>query len=165
MTAYPVLAPDFRGGKLTGAVLSLDRFPVDKLALGHLVEPKCRGRATELPKARCFDKHRIGRGGIIEGGLKVISEGSKPRTCTVPLIILTMFASGCANHPIDCSVGFYHADCLPGTAGYDNPDKFADADDKQCKSYGLQFGSPQYADCRLKLSSEHKGVRRSDLSA
>ncbi len=75
----------------------------------------------------------------------------------VCLTLAISLLSGCANHPVDCSMGFYHADCLPGTAGYDNPDKFADADDKQCRSYGLAFGTPQYADCRLKLSGEHKG--------
>ncbi len=66
--------------------------------------------------------------------------------------------AGCANHPIDCAVGFYHSDCLPGTAGYDNPDKFADVDDKQCRSYGLSPGSGEYADCRIKLSARHQGV-------
>ena len=74
------------------------------------------------------------------------------------LLFAISLLSGCANHPVDCSMGIYHADCLPGTAGYDNPDKFADADDKQCRSYGLAFGTPQYADCRLKLSGEHKGA-------
>ncbi len=29
------------------------------------------------------------------------------------------------------------------------------ADDTTCKSYGLQFGAPQYADCRLRLKQMH----------
>ena len=67
--------------------------------------------------------------------------------------------SGCANHPVDCAVGFHHADCLPGTPGYDDPDKFSTADDKQCRSFGLQPGTKDYADCRVKLSGQHdKGL-------
>lgn len=65
--------------------------------------------------------------------------------------------SGCANHPVDCAVGFHHSDCLPGTAGYDDPIKFSDHDDQQCKSYGLQPGTSDYASCRIQLnqSREH----------
>lgn len=66
---------------------------------------------------------------------------------------------GCANHPVDCAVGFHHADCLPGTPGYDNPDKFSAADDRQCQSYGLKPGTKDYSDCRIKLSDRHdKGL-------
>jgi len=40
--------------------------------------------------------------------------------------------------PVPLSLfGFHRADCLPGTPGYDNRDKFSTADDKQCQSYGL----------------------------
>ena len=77
---------------------------------------------------------------------------------TVAYMALGLILAGCANHPIDCATGFYHADCLPGTAGYANPDKFADVDDRQCRSYGLAFGTPEYADCRLRLASQHRGV-------
>jgi len=77
----------------------------------------------------------------------------------VPSVVLACALLGaCANHPIDCGIGFYHADCLPGTAGYDNPDKFAEADDRQCRSYGLTAGTSQYADCRLKLAATHHGA-------
>ena len=65
---------------------------------------------------------------------------------------------GCANHPIDCALGIHHSDCLPDTAGYDDPNKFADADDKLCQSYGLQFGTSQYADCRVRLTAQHQGT-------
>ena len=77
-------------------------------------------------------------------------------TRIVALVLLSGLLYGCANHPIDCAVGFHHSDCLPGTAGYDDPAKFADADDKQCRSYGLQPGTQPYADCRIKLSGQHK---------
>jgi len=78
----------------------------------------------------------------------------RPRLLVGPLMAAVL--AGCANHPIDCAVGFYHADCLPGTAGYSDPNKFADVDDKQCRSYGLSPGTSEYADCRIKLSSRHQ---------
>jgi len=34
-------------------------------------------------------------------------------------------------------------------------EQIAAADDAQCKNYGLQIGTPAYADCRLKLQSLH----------
>jgi hypothetical protein len=71
-----------------------------------------------------------------------------------PLLAATLAA--CANHPIDCAVGFYHADCLPGTAGYSDPNKFAGEDDKNCQSYGLAFGSPEYAACRVQFTQQHR---------
>jgi len=72
------------------------------------------------------------------------------------VLLLGLALSGCANHPLDCGVGFTHADCLPGTPGYQDPNKFAATDDKQCQSYGLQPGTTPYADCRIKLSNQHK---------
>ena len=69
------------------------------------------------------------------------------------ILMFGLALGGCANHPLDCSVGFTHADCLPGTPGYQDPDKFAATDDKQCQSYGLQPGTTPYADCRIKLSN------------
>jgi hypothetical protein len=41
---------------------------------------------------------------------------------------------------------------------YGDPSTFADVDDKQCRSYGLTFGSHDYADCRLRLSAQHRGL-------
>jgi hypothetical protein len=41
---------------------------------------------------------------------------------------------------------------------YGDPAKFADVDDKQCRSYGLVFGTRDYADCRLRLSAQHRGL-------
>jgi len=72
------------------------------------------------------------------------------------VLVASIILAGCANHPIDCAVGFHHADCLPGTAGYDDPDKFAATDDNACQSYGLKPGTTEYADCRIKLRGQHK---------
>lgn len=72
------------------------------------------------------------------------------------VVVASLLLSACANHPVDCAIGFHHGDCLPGTAGYDNPDKFAATDDKACRSYGLTPGTKDYADCRIKLRGQHK---------
>jgi len=71
------------------------------------------------------------------------------------IVLACGLLAGCANHPIDCAVGFHHGDCLPGTAGYDDPDKFAAVDDRACQSYGMKPGTSQYADCRIKLRGQH----------
>jgi hypothetical protein len=39
-----------------------------------------------------------------------------------------------------------------------DPREFADIDDKQCRSYGLTFGTRDYADCRIRLSAQHRGL-------
>jgi hypothetical protein len=46
----------------------------------------------------------------------------------------------------------------PVTVGRGDPSAFADVDDKQCRSYGLTFGSRDYADCRIRLSAQHRGL-------
>jgi hypothetical protein len=75
------------------------------------------------------------------------------------VLLLGLALGGCSDDVTDCSVGFTHPDCLPGTPGYKDPDKFAAADDRQCRSYGLQPGTTPYADCRIKLSALHKPAR------
>ncbi len=74
------------------------------------------------------------------------------------IIVLGVVLGGCANHPLDCAVGFHHSDCLPGTAGYDNPNKFAAVDNQQCRSYGFKPGTDAYANCMLKLTEMHEGA-------
>jgi hypothetical protein len=79
---------------------------------------------------------------------------------------------GCSS-PTDCGGGNYRGGCMPGAqmpyatsppvggpAGVvrGEPSAFADVDDKQCRSYGLLFGSHDYADCRIKLSAQHRGL-------
>jgi hypothetical protein len=46
----------------------------------------------------------------------------------------------------------------PGTVSLGDPSQFADVDDKQCRSYGLIFGTRDYADCRIRLSAQHRGL-------
>ena len=44
------------------------------------------------------------------------------------------------------------------TVGRGEPSDFAAVDDKQCRSYGLKFGTRDYADCRIRLSAQHRGL-------
>jgi hypothetical protein len=44
------------------------------------------------------------------------------------------------------------------TSWYGDPSLFADVDDRQCRSYGLKFGTHDYADCRIQLSAQHRGL-------
>ena len=44
------------------------------------------------------------------------------------MILTAALCVGCANHPVDCGMGIYHADCLPGTAGYADPNRFTPED-------------------------------------
>jgi hypothetical protein len=46
----------------------------------------------------------------------------------------------------------------PVTIPRGDPSTFSDVDDKQCRSYGLTFGSHDYADCRIRLSAQHRGL-------
>jgi len=46
----------------------------------------------------------------------------------------------------------------PAVVPRGDPATFADVDDKQCRSYGLLFGSRDYADCRIRLSAQHRGL-------
>jgi hypothetical protein len=62
--------------------------------------------------------------------------------------------SGCANHPLDCSLGISHPDCLPGTRGYETVANQQYASDAQCRSYGLRYGTPEYAQCRLNVDNQ-----------
>ncbi|HVY18251.1 MAG TPA: hypothetical protein VHB27_23735 [Rhodopila sp.] len=41
---------------------------------------------------------------------------------------------------------------------YGDPARFAAEDDRQCRSYGLKYGTHDYADCRIRLSAQHRGL-------
>jgi hypothetical protein len=47
---------------------------------------------------------------------------------------------------------------VPQGGSLGDPATFADTDDKQCRSYGLKFGTHDYADCRIRLSAQHRGL-------
>jgi len=84
---------------------------------------------------------------------------------------------GCSDPVVGCSVN-YRGGCVPATVSsvavipaaaspavkspppvrLGEPSEFADVDDKQCRSYGLTFGTRDYADCRIRLSAQHRGL-------
>lgn len=88
------------------------------------------------------------------------------------LVSITLFLCACAHHPLDCATNFVpHDDCLPGTAGYESSQKRSQytaelamkmiqekqqTDDEVCRSYGLKFGTHDYAECR-----EHREALKS----
>jgi len=67
-------------------------------------------------------------------------------------------ASPTAVTPAVVSPGVAPTSTAPATAGRGDPSAFADVDDRQCRSYGLTFGSHDYADCRIRLSAQHRGM-------
>jgi hypothetical protein len=79
---------------------------------------------------------------------------------------------GFAGHPLDCAVGFMHADCQPGTAGYqaiENSRAAAQAqtanDDAYCRSLGVSPGSDGYVQCRMNLDNQRMANKRAVVSA
>jgi hypothetical protein len=55
------------------------------------------------------------------------------------------------------AAGVTPAAVAPAVVPRGDPATFADVDDRQCRSYGLIFGSRDYADCRIRLSAQHRG--------
>ena len=96
---------------------------------------------------------------------------------TLGCVVFAVAALGGCSQPINCSVT-YRGGCVPGPEAppvvvaplpsgsepvrpavpLGDPSTFADVDDKQCRSYGLTFGSHDYADCRIRLSAQHRGL-------
>jgi hypothetical protein len=72
--------------------------------------------------------------------------------------IVLLALGGCANHPLDCSMGVALDDCLPGTNGYASRQERSNnltaakelqaaKDDAHCQSYGAAPGSDAYVNC------------------
>lgn len=79
---------------------------------------------------------------------------------------------GFAGHPMDCAVGFPHADCAPGSLGYQKALALKEAatardasDDARCRSFGLQFGTQGYAQCRMNIDNQRAANTRAVLNA
>ena len=74
--------------------------------------------------------------------------------------------AGCANHPLDCATGLVAwDDCLPGTKGYEIRQNKLTRDDELCKSYGLEFGTPEYGQCRVSLHNQSEANKQAALNA
>jgi len=117
--------------------------------------------------------------------MKTFAPGPLIRRMKVPrhvaaCLILGITALSACSQPYSCGGDAYRGDCVAGAAlaapqaapapeatpvapahaavPYGDPKDFADIDDKQCRSYGLTFGSHDYADCRIRLSAQHRGL-------
>jgi hypothetical protein len=103
------------------------------------------------------------------------------RSATLACLILGGAALGGCSETVNCSGAVYRSGCTPGpiiaapvtpapsvispatppappAVPYGDPATFAGVDDRQCRSYGLTFGSRDYADCRIRLSAQHRGL-------
>jgi hypothetical protein len=105
----------------------------------------------------------------------------KPSIIAACLTLGTAALGACSNPDPGCSVT-YRGGCVPNPVSsaavipgaipaaatpavtspsavrLGDPSEFADVDDKQCRSYGLTFGTRDYADCRIRLSAQHRGL-------
>jgi hypothetical protein len=77
-----------------------------------------------------------------------------------------------AGHPLDCGLGFAHRDCAAGTPGYRAANAAREAaaardsaDAARCQSYGLKFGTAEYAQCRMNIDNERAATVRAGISA
>jgi hypothetical protein len=66
--------------------------------------------------------------------------------------------SPAAARPTAVNPGVAAISAAPVVVSRGDPGAFADVDDRQCRSYGLTFGSHDYADCRIRLSAQHRGL-------
>jgi hypothetical protein len=67
-------------------------------------------------------------------------------------------AAPVAAQPVPASPVVINPAVAPAGVSRGEPREFAVVDDKQCRSYGLTFGSHDYADCRIRLSAQHRGM-------
>jgi hypothetical protein len=95
------------------------------------------------------------RGGCFPG--TAIPAGTSAAVATpAPASPAVVSPAGISPAGVSPAVAAPHAG--PASVGRGDPSAFADVDDKQCRSYGLTFGSRDYADCRIRLSAQHRGL-------
>jgi hypothetical protein len=92
----------------------------------------------------CADNYR--------GGC-VYAPVTQPAAAAAPSLVAPALAAPVAARP-----EAQPAQVVPASVGRGEPSDFADVDDKQCRSYGLTFGTRDYADCRIRLSAQHRGL-------
>ena len=91
------------------------------------------------------------RGGCFPG--TALPAAATPAVAT-PAAVSPAAASSATSSPATAAP----AGAAPAGVARGEPSEFADVDDKQCRSYGLTFGSRDYADCRIRLSAQHRGL-------
>ena len=99
-------------------------------------------------------------GGVYGGGCLSAAGGSP--AATTPVASSNVAPVGVA--PVSAgSASMAPANVTPPAAtraavGLGDPSTFTAVDDQQCKSYGLTFGTWDYAQCRIRLSAQHRGL-------
>ena len=104
-------------------------------------------------------------------GVAALSGCSKPVNCSggdyrggclagpiPPASASPAVASPYAAPPSAGPVAVAPAAAGPAGVPLGDPSTFDAVDDKQCRSYGLVFGTHDYADCRIRLSAQHRGL-------
>jgi hypothetical protein len=92
-------------------------------------------------------------GGVFRGGCIPGTETPRIETAGPAPASPTPAAPAAGVKPAAAPAGAGSTDVPRG-----DPATFADVDDKQCRSYGLVFGTRDYADCRIRLSAQHRGL-------
>jgi hypothetical protein len=77
---------------------------------------------------------------------------------TPPVASAPVAAPPVAASPVGASPAVINPVVVPAAMSRGDPREFAAIDDRQCRSYGLTFGSHDYADCRIRLSAQHRGI-------
>jgi hypothetical protein len=88
------------------------------------------------------------------------------------LFLFALFLAGCS-HSVDCSMGYWHDDCAPGTRAYEQKqqdDAKANAandasDDAKCKAYNFTPNTPAYQKCRDQIQDQRETAETSDRAA
>jgi hypothetical protein len=104
---------------------------------------------------------------LVSGSTRATHGTLKSMKRGISAIFGTLILTGCVHHPVDCAVGIAWSDCLPGTAGFRDPPPAQPAqgpDDTKCRSYGLKYGTGDYAQCRLALEAQHNSDAQSGKS-
>ena len=85
------------------------------------------------------------------------------RLAPLLLMLTSILISGCASHPVDCTMGAGHNGCAPGTKEYEqmvqlqqDAKSAAEIDDTVCRSFGAEPGSKAYAECRRKRTGDRQ---------
>jgi hypothetical protein len=81
-----------------------------------------------------------------------------PASASPPLAAPAAASPTVSTAPAAASPTVSTAPAGAGAVGRGDPSAFADVDDRQCRSYGLSFGTRDYADCRIRLSAQHRGL-------
>ena len=137
--------------------------------------PRYQRTASRMSGRQPLNLAKIPVTACLAGGLAILGACSNPADCSVnfrggcvpatvsaapatpPAVVPA--ATPAPATPVPATPGIATpAAAHPAAVRLGEPSEFADLDDKQCRSYGLTFGTRDYADCRIRLSAQHRGL-------